>query len=148
VSRALLWLFTRLAAAGFAASLLVHVFALAGRDSPLGSAAALLHIGIFAIWIPVVFMCRRPAGDTLHGTPRWVKQGAAAAFAYAIANFVLFIVTIEYKAYPKDAVPEVIMYRGFSGHWMLFYYLGAAALYAEWRRRAPAPELAPFGRST
>jgi hypothetical protein len=68
---------------------------------------------------------------------------------YAIFNFVLFLA--QTTGYPKNKVPELIEYRGFSGHWMVFYYVAAATLYSAVRlgdttqRRCPrGHEVSPF----
>ena len=69
-------------------------------------------------------------------------------FGYAIVNFALFF--IQTTTYARDKVPEIVEYRGFSGHWMAFYSVGAAALYSASRlglsqRRCPrGHEVSPF----
>jgi hypothetical protein len=50
--RPVMWL----AAAGLAASLVVHVLGLLGISSPLGGPTWLLHLGVFVVWIPVVIV--------------------------------------------------------------------------------------------
>src|SRR2546428_7537833 len=151
--RPVMWL----AVAGFLASLLVHFLALLGLPSPFGSATWFLHIGIFVVWLPTVFVAQRLGKGSkqadlwkavFRGCPAWVRSGAYVVGAYAVVNFVLFI--IQTTAYPKNKVPELIEYRGFSGHWMAFYYIGAATLYSAIRlgldpRRCPqGHEVSPF----
>jgi hypothetical protein len=84
-----------LAAAGFLASLLVHVLALLGLPSPFGPATWLLHVGIFVVWFPAVLVSQRlsknvPQADlwkaVLRGCPRWMKTGSYVVFAYGIVN--------------------------------------------------------------
>jgi hypothetical protein len=126
-----------LAIAGFVASLVVHILALAGLPSPFGSATWGLHVGIFVVWIPTVLVAQRMATNVrqaelwkavLRGCPAWVQSGMYVVGGYAVLNFVLF--WLQTTAYPKNKVPELIELRGFSGHWLVFYYVGAAALYS------------------
>ena len=56
------------------------------------------------------------------------SRGIYVVFAYALVNF--FLVFGNTDRYPRNGVPEVVEYRGFSGHWMLFYYVGTATLYS------------------
>lgn len=131
--RPVMWL----AIGGFSASLLVHVLSLAGVSSPFGAATWALHVGIFVVWLPTVFVIQRMAKNVrqadlwkaaLRGCPAWVRSGAYIVGGYAILNFVVFLA--QTSRYPRNSVPAVIEYRGFSGHWMIFYYLSAATLYS------------------
>lgn len=131
--RPLMWI----AIGGFAASLFVHLLALAGVSSPFGAATLGLHIGIFVVWLPTVLVVRRLAKNVrqadlwkaaLRGCPPWVQPGMIIVGGYALVNFVLFLA--QTSGYPKNDVPLVIAYRGFSGHWMIFYYVAAATLYS------------------
>ena len=45
-------------------------------------------------------------------------------FAYALVNFVVFVVMTTH--YPKHQVPVWLELRGFSGHWMMFYCVALA----------------------
>lgn len=141
-----------LAVAGFSASLLVHVLALAGLASPLGSATWFLHIGIFVVWFPAVVVAQRLSKSarqadfwkaTFRGCPVWMRSGAYVVFAYAFVNFFLFLA--QASSYPKNKVPDLIEYRGFSGHWMVFYYMGAATLYSATRLANLGQRLCPHG---
>jgi hypothetical protein len=151
--RPVMWL----AVAGFFASLLVHLRAVLGLPSPFGSATWLLHIGIFVVWLPTVLVAQRLGNGAkqvdlwkavFRGCPAWVKSGAYVVGGYAMVNFVLF--TFQTTAYPKNQMPELIEYRVFSGHWMVFYYIGAATLYSAIRlglsqRHCPqGHEVSPF----
>jgi hypothetical protein len=149
--------FTWLAIAGFVASAIVHACALAGQPNPFGSAAWGLHAGIFVVWFPTVFVARRLSKGarqedfwkaTLRGCPRWVKTGGMFVVGYAILNFVLFVATRRPASGPAHDTAEL---RGFSGHWMVFYYIAAATLYSASqvgplaRRRCPhGHEISPF----
>lgn len=148
------FLFGTAAAIGFVASLLVHVAALQGVDVAAHfSGVWLLHLGIFAVFIPLVLLYRRDLGSRTSllriatTLPRLVTILGAAIFAYAIVNFMLFMAATEggnptihdgkylllnhgklireisseeYSAFKANEV------RGFSGHWLVFYYVAAA----------------------
>src|ERR1700759_5718644 len=98
-----------LAMGGFCASLLVHVLALAGLPSPFGPATWRLHIGVFVVWLPAVWVFQRMTRNVrqadlwkavLRGCPPWVTTGMYIVFGYAILNFVLFL--IQTGSYPKN----------------------------------------------
>src|SRR4051794_15277912 len=99
------------AIAGFAASFLVHVLALAGLPSPFGPATWGLHIGIFVVWLPTVLVVQRMAKNVkqadlwkavLRGCPPWVRTGMYIVGGYAIFNFGLFLV--QTTSYAKNKV--------------------------------------------
>lgn len=116
-----------LAAAGLVASLICHIMALFHADPPWGHSVMFLHLGIFVVWIPLVFIADKTSPDQRRGNldhllkelPKWATNAAGAVFTYAIVNFVLFIIATT--PYPKGQVPFYVELRGFSGHWMLFY---------------------------
>lgn len=95
--------FFYLAAIGWSLSLVVHLLALAGVDaSETVSATWLLHIGIFAVWIPAILTLRsRSDGQSamrkygifglLTTAPFWLRAVAALGLAYAVLNFLLFM---------------------------------------------------------
>jgi hypothetical protein len=135
--------FLWLAILGFAASLTVHVFSLFGCPSPFGTWTWALHIGIFLVWFPAVVVAHGLSKGAkradfwravLRGCPQRVRVGAYVIFAYAVLNFVLFIGTPE----PHTDIQN---FRGFSGHWMAFYYVATAILYS-------ARRLGPLGPRT
>src|SRR4051812_37949706 len=93
--------FLALAVAGLVLSLIAHVSAILGQPQPMGAAAWALHVGIFVVWPPALIASRRLAADPkrkdygrvdLRGCPRWVGWMTAGFFAYAVVNFLLFIV--------------------------------------------------------
>jgi len=152
------------AAVGFLASLLVHIAALFGVDVAARLPGVwLLHLGVFAVFVPFVLFARRDFGAQPSllrisaALPRWVVVLGGAIFAYAIVNFIIFIAgtqggspTVqdgkylllnhgklireitagEYAAFKANEV------RGFSGHWLVFYF-APAAYFLGWK--APKP---------
>jgi hypothetical protein len=136
--RVVLYPFMLLAAAGLVLSLAAHLMALAGIPIPGGKTVFALHIGVFVVWIPAVIVSirvmRRIRGRkfwhiVLENCPFWMRTIVQVTFIYAIANFVLFLISTAGHPVPAgDPSPPEL--RGFSGHWMVFYAAAFAALYA------------------
>jgi hypothetical protein len=136
--RAILSPFILLSAIGFILSVAAHIRSIQGIPLPGGKAVWALHAGIFVVWIPTVIVSipfTRGAKRkdfwkiTLIGCPKWMRQALYVVFAYAILNFIFFMVTTVNRPPPKgDAPPEIV--RGFSGHWMAFYGAAFATLYS------------------
>jgi len=136
--RILLYPFAVIAAAGFVLSLATHLMALAGHAPPGGGLVWGLHFGIFAVWIPAVWIGNRNVRrldrkldwkDTMAGCPVWMRRALQVVFVYAIINFVLFMLTTAGHPRPIGRAPAFVL-RGFSGHWMAFYGAAFAALYS------------------
>lgn len=140
-------------AIGFVAALSVHLAALRGVDVAARIPGVwLLHLGIFAILFPLIFLLRRDFGarTSLLQIARALPLPAAilggVVLAYAIVNFMLFIQAtqggspamqdgkhflmdhgrivreITSAEYTAFKANEV---RGLSGHWLFFYYASA-----------------------
>lgn len=138
--QSLIRVFEWIAFAGFLASLLVHVLSLFGLGSPFGHITWALHGGVFVVWIPAVIVSQRLTKNVnradmwkaiLRGCPSWARTAVTVLFGYTFLNFFLFL--LQTTAYPKNNVPEVVEYRGFSGHWMLFYAAAAAIFHSALR---------------
>jgi hypothetical protein len=154
-----------LALLGFLLSLAAHVAALAGVD--VGKRVPWvwgLHVGVFVVFFPFVMSSRKLLGPrtslwsvrTLF--PTWVRVIGAAVFVYALINFALFItateggsprvrdghfvlldhgrVIRELSAAEYEAM-EARDVRGFSGHWLVFYFVPFAWFLL--RKPLPAP---------
>ncbi len=126
---------------GLVLSVLVHVCALGGLPSLLGKATWALHLGIFVVWIPTIRVIiplwhgvtRREAMPfLLRGFPPWMRIMVIGLLAYAVLNFALFVSDAL-----GDREGELVVLRGFSGHWMVFYGLACAVLYS-YRNTDPA----------
>ncbi len=133
--RPFLWPFAGLALIGLILSLFVHINALMGNRMP--SMFWGLHVGIFVVWFPAVFVAQKRVGRTrgkgfwkavLKGAPVWVRYMTYAFFFYAFANFFLFMANAPDKTSGSNA--SAIEWRGFSGHWMAFYSAAFAILCA------------------
>ena len=134
---------------GFCLSLAVHIAALLGDDVfSRQPEALLLHLGIFLVVLPLIFVERRRRArlqTTLRErAPRAVAVIAGALAIYAIVNFLTFIAT-GYEGGPEIRDGKYVLLshgrfvreltlaqyvaaraseaRGFSGHWMVFYFV-------------------------
>jgi len=133
---------------GFCLSFAVHIAALLGHDVfSRHPEVLLLHVGIFLVVVPPVFVERRRTRleTTLRErAPRAVVVIAAALVVYAIVNFAIFIAT-GYEGGPEIRDGRTVLLshgrfvreltlaqyvaaraneaRGFPGHWMVFYFV-------------------------
>lgn len=134
----LLYPFMWLAALGFIASTTVHVGAYLGihiLPEPM-----LLGPGIFVVWLPAVLVSMRLVKDfkqkdfwkaALRGCPQWLRKGIPVLFAYAIINFVIFIINSPNSGRTQiHGVHSFAEIRGFTGHFMIFYAMAFAILYS------------------
>ena len=134
----ILYPFIALSALGLVLSLVVHILSLVGLPNPLGESAWLLHVGIFVVWFPAVFVSQRLARDfpqkdlwkaTLRGAPKWMQWMVYFFLGYAMLNFVVFMFLLGDGQTGGEGTPNS-MFRGFSGHWMAFYSAALAILYS------------------
>ena len=125
--------FMYVALAGFIASLIAHIAGYIGIEKPFGFDPWPLHVGIFIVWLPAVLVAQRLSRDfpqkdmwkaTLRGCPSWMRKGLYVLFGYAFLSFFLFI-TLDSKS-----GNEASNVRGFSGHWLIFYFAAYAILYS------------------
>jgi len=135
--RPFLWMFIAVSAVGLALSLWVHLGAVMGRRVAPEAYFWMLHVGIFVVWFPAVFVSQRLVGNVgrkdfwkvvLKGSPDWMRYLVYGFFGYAVVNF-LFFMTKAPKG-GSGANPPAVVWRGFSGHWMAFYSAALAILYS------------------
>ena len=126
-------MFSLLALAGFFVSLIAHLAGYAGVERPFGINPWPLHVGIFVVWLPAVLAAMRLSKDvpqkdmwkaTLRGCPKWMKHLLYGLFGYAFLSFFVFFVSAG------GAESEANTIRGFSGHWLIFYFAAFAILYS------------------
>jgi hypothetical protein len=149
------------AAAGLALSLTMHLLSYAGLQFGGTRLFAALHVGIFPLWIPVVLLAGKMSGGVRWGSgmmsdgimpdrsswrswnailaecPVWMKYMTLGFFAYAIVNFVVFLLLMVFvhpHAGQPGGDPPSVVWQGFSGHWMAFYSAGLAIVTAAYRR--------------
>jgi hypothetical protein len=136
-TRPFLWLFIGIATAGLILSLWVHIGAVMGRRVAPESWFWMLHIGIFVVWFPAVFVAQRLVGNmnrrdfwkaVLKGSPDWMRYMVYGFLGYAMVNFLLFMTKASDGG--SGANPPATVWRGFSGHWMAFYSAALAILYS------------------
>jgi hypothetical protein len=136
-ARPLIWPLIVLSACGLAASLWVHLGALAGRRVAPQSVFFLLHIGIFVVWFPAIFIAQKRVGTSrrrnfwsliLQGAPAWMRYMVYGFCGYAVVNFIFFMLHSPPSGTSGGPPPSV--WRGFSGHWMAFYSAALAIFYA------------------
>ncbi len=122
--------FALFSASGFVLSLVVHILGLFKKAPFFGWFALLLHFGIFVALFGVVvtyFRLRQSEGKgfwkrALRASPVWTRWMLLLFFIYAVANFFLFwnkLFNLNGKS--SDEVMAIVL-RGFSGHWLFFYF--------------------------
>ena len=140
-----------LALAGFVAAMSAHVASLKDIDVAARWPAVWgLHAGIFVVFLPFIFSSKKMFGpkprlrELSALVPPWVAAMALILMIYAVCNFILFMTSgllgdakfedgryvlmshgrlvreLTQDEYVKSRAMEV---RGFSGHWMLFYFV-------------------------
>jgi hypothetical protein len=133
------------AACGLVLSLVVHILSLFGVQFGGSTLFLALHIGIFPLWIPVVFIGQKMMAGAnrkdfwkiaLSGCPPWMRYMTRGFFIYAIVNFVIFFIlaTMHPPVKQTGGVVPAEVFHGFSGHWMAFYSAGLAILTSAYRR--------------
>ena len=75
----------------------------------LGARAFLLHLGIFAIGIPLIFVEKWPKGvDPFRGKPRWVLRSMQMPFLLFIVEFFAFL-ALSHAASPAIINGEYVL---------------------------------------
>ena len=136
---------------GLVLSAIAHVCALAGIDvAERVPSVWLLHVGIFLVFFPFVFSSRKILGkrpslaDMRALVPGRVFAVGLAIFIYAIINFMLFAAAtqggnpaieagqyvlknhgrlVRELSFAEYEVLRANELRGFSGHWLFFYFV-------------------------
>jgi hypothetical protein len=127
------YVFMLAAAVGFGCSAAVHVLSWLGVTLP--QSLMFLHVGIFVVWIPTVFVTNRLTRNykqkdvwrgSLRGAPPWASKALTVLFVYAFVHFFASLFLLKGRL----GVPEVETFRLFSGHWMIFYGFAWGVLYS------------------
>jgi hypothetical protein len=147
--RPFLWVFVSLSVIGLVVSLWVHLGAATGRHLAPGAFFWVLHVGIFVVWFPAVFVAQRLVGNLNRGdfwkvvlkdSPDWMRYMVYGFLAYALVNFMFFLTQAPTRS--SGANPPAEVWRGFSGHWMAFYSAALAILYSAARNVDKSPRCA------
>lgn len=139
-----------IALGGFIISLAVHAAAIVGTDVQEHLPFIwILHVGMFVVFVPMVLAVRKQPqrGNimALLGTfPPWARILTPLLFVYVIVNFGIFMIgsadgtpALREGRYVLQRRGEVLreisatefhernaaVLRGFSGHWLLFYFV-------------------------
>ena len=134
------------AACGLVLSLAVHLLALAGVQVGGNALFFGLHAGIFPLWLAVVLIAMKLTNGmrltgmrldywkvVFSGCPAWMRYMTYGFFIYALVNFAIFFYVAPVGK-QIGGVPPASVWRGFSGHWMVFYAAGLAILTTAYRR--------------
>mgnify|MGYP001160174255 CR=1 FL=1 len=153
---------------GFVCALAVHLstFLTAGLQLDFSSVWP-LHVGIFAVFIPMVFSLRNRFGqnpdqrEIISVLPPWAIKSIAVVFAYVVINFAALFYhihngspavrgdtfVIEQRGRVVQEISEsqylqmrAYVSRGFSGHWLLFYLVPALYFLAGRQNDKPRKE--------
>lgn len=131
-----LWLFIGIAAVGLGLSLWVHIGAVMGKRVAPEPWFWMLHVGIFIVWFPAVFIAQRLVGSVnrkdfwkvvLKNCPDWMRYMIYGLGGYAMINSLLFMAKTSRGG--SGAVPTTD-WRGFSATWMIFYSAALGVLYS------------------
>lgn len=137
--RQFLWVFIILAFVGLVASLWVHVGAVMGRRVVPEPFFWILHMGIFVVWFPAVMVAKQRVGNLnrkdfwkvlLRDLPDWVRYLIYGFLGYAVVNFLYFFQQAPTGGGGNGGDTPAIVWRGFSGHWMVFYFAALVILYS------------------
>jgi hypothetical protein len=64
----------------------------------------------------------------LRNSPEWMRYMVYGFLGYAAVNFLLFMTNTPTQT--NGVNPPAAVWRGFSGHWMAFYFAAFAILYS------------------
>jgi hypothetical protein len=133
------------AALGFIGGVCIFVASFFGLTlDRLGAKAFLLHLGIFALAIPLIFVERRSRGvNPENGKPRWIVRSIQILGLLCIAFFLVFL-ALSHAASPEIIDGEYVLnnhgkiighitereylflkgweLRLFASGWIFFYY--------------------------
>jgi Protein of unknown function (DUF3592) len=126
--RQFLWVFIILAFVGLVASVWVYVGAVMGRRVVPEPFFWILHMGIFVIWFPAVIVAKQRVSNLnrkdlwkvlLRDLPDWARYLIYGFLGYAVINFLYFLNQAPTGG-GNDGDPPAMVWREFSGHWMVF----------------------------
>jgi hypothetical protein len=135
--RPFLWFFVWFSAIGLVVSLWFHLEAVIGRRVAPEPFFWMLHVGIFVVWFPAIFVAQRLVGNVnrkdlwkvvLKDSPDWMRY--MVLWISSVRRGQLPVIHVGSSQWRKGASPPVADWRGFSGHWMAFYSAAFAILYS------------------
>lgn len=120
-------------------SIIVHVLSIWGPEDVLSDVDAfvwLLHGGAILLGLPLVLCAQKLIVGTqekdfwktaLKNCPYWMRGMVVFFVVYGIANFIFFM---RSGAAARSGDTPANIFKGFSGHWMIFYSLEVAVFYS------------------
>ena len=127
-------------------SIIVHVLSILGPEdifSDVDSFIWFLHGGCIFLGLPMILCIQKLAFGTqekdcwkvaLQYCPLWMKRMVGFFLFYGIVNFIIFITKSE-EPTNSSSTPASI-FKGFSGHWMIFYSIEMATFYSYLKKRS------------
>jgi hypothetical protein len=137
--------FTFFSASGFILSLLVHILGLLNKAPFFGWFELVLHLGVFVALLGVLvafFRLRRSEGRdfwkrALRASPVWMRWVLLFFFIYALANFFIFWNKFSNLGVKSSDEVMALVLRGFSGHWLFFYFAIFIVFYSAMQATQP-----------
>jgi len=133
---------------GMVFSLWIHIGALLGRHVAPESLFWCLHIGIFAVFGPAVFIAQKRVGG-MNRKDFWkrVTRGAPDGFRYTLYLLFLYVFVSSIPSFlhappgvlPARQYPALPDAREFSSIWMVFYWSAFVILYSAWNASRERP---------
>jgi hypothetical protein len=130
---------------GLVLSITVHFASLLGPEDiffGIDGLVWILHGGAILLGLPVILCLQRLTAGTkeknfwkavLENCPPWMRGMVVFFFFYGIINFILFMSSSK-GATSTHGTPTSI-FKGFSGHWMIFYSIEVAIFHSYLKNR-------------
>jgi hypothetical protein len=122
------YLMMPIALAGFLLSLYIHVAAWLGHIILDDSWMFWLHGAMFVPFFTALLLSPEssPRRKPVDNASQFLTKAMVAILIYALLNFTVFMVHMATSHGPDS---QLWLWRGFSGHWMLFYFWSFSFLY-------------------
>ena len=126
-------------------SITVHVLSILGPEdvlSDIDGIVWLLHGGGILLGFPAVLCSQKLIVGTqekdfwkavLKDCPLWMRRMVGFFFLYGIVSFIIFITKSEEPTHSSGTPANI--FRGFSGHWMIFYSIEVAIFYSYLKKK-------------
>ena len=111
---------------GLALSLWIHIAALFGRQVMPDPFLFIMHLGIFVVWIPAMFVFSRLARAynrrdiwkaALRGSPDWLRYSIYIFDGYGLVRFFVPFTQSQHRG----GSPALTGWEEFSAIWIIFY---------------------------
>lgn len=124
---------------GLILSAAVHILLLNGLGdvfSDIDAFVWILHVGAIILGFPAILCSQKITMGTKENDfrktakqncPSWMKKMVVFFIIYGIINYIIFIISGVESNGPGTPAS---VFRGFSGHWMIFYSIEVSAFYS------------------